>query len=117
MHRYLKLAARYAYRDDMRNHCVGAVAVRSDGKLVHARNSPVIETSLTQFTRIRLSHAECRLALKLDVNAIVYVARVTKDGKFALAKPCRMCQDALRQRGVKIVYYTVSDNECNVMHL
>lgn len=36
----------------------------------------------------------------------IYVARVTKDGNHALAKPCEGCRKALEAYGIKGVSYT-----------
>jgi len=35
-----------------------------------------------------------------------YIYRETKDGKLANAKPCPMCEEALRLSGIKKVFYT-----------
>lgn len=57
-------------------------------------------------------HAEIELISKiryLDINfseVEIYVYRETKDGKKALAKPCLACETALRELGIKRVYYT-----------
>lgn len=57
-------------------------------------------------------HAEIELISKiryLDINfseVEIYVYRETKDGKKALAKPCLACETALRELGIRRVYYT-----------
>lgn len=57
-------------------------------------------------------HAEMELISKiryLDINfseVEIYVYRETKDGRKAMAKPCLACESALRELGVKRVYYT-----------
>jgi len=56
-------------------------------------------------------HAECaaiRACGNTDLRgATLYVARIGKDGKPAMSKPCINCQKALRDRGIKKVFYTV----------
>lgn len=62
------------------------------------------------------AHAEARLAKKLDVGSVVYVARVRCDnGKLAMSKPCPHCERILKNRGVKRVTYTIGENEFGVL--
>ena len=57
-------------------------------------------------------HAEMELISKiryLDINfseVEIYVYRETKDGRKALAKPCLACETALRELGIRRIYYT-----------
>lgn len=109
---YLEIAGRTASKrkHDQRAFWLGAAAERSDGVIVTSCNGPSPE-------RERKVHAEYRLSKKLDHGATVYVARVRiKDGKFANARPCSNCQNALRARKVKKVYYTIGPNEFGVMY-
>ena len=93
-------AARLAFkRKDMRSHYVGAIGWRADGTRVRAHNSPAPEKEPS-------IHAEARLVHKLDVGATVWVARMSRIGQLALAKPCPNCERALRGRGVRRVYYS-----------
>lgn len=103
-HQYLNMAAEIAFRDDGRTYHLGAVAVRSDGAMVSARNS---RTECPN----RRAHAEYRVARKSDVGATVFVARITRAGEWATARPCINCQRAMRSRGIKKVYYTISPDE------
>lgn len=102
MKKLARLAAEVAgKRNDHRDHQLGAIGIRSDGAIVHARNLPSDRQNYDL-------HAEARLAQKLDVGAIVLVVRQRRDGTLGLAKPCKRCQARLRNRGVAAVYY--SDN-------
>lgn len=91
-------------KKDRRTFRLGAIGIRSDGAMVTAANGP------TDNPRPHV-HAEFRLATKLDHGAIVFVARVRRDGSFGMARPCRDCRRILKSRGVKKVYYTVSNDE------
>ena len=63
-------------------------------------------------------HAEMELISKiryLDINfseVEIYVYRETKDGRKALAKPCLACTKALKDLGIKKVFYTTNDGYC-----
>lgn len=63
-------------------------------------------------------HAEIELISKiryLDINfseVEIYVYRETKGGRKAMARPCKACTQALRDLGIKKVYYTTDDGYC-----
>ena len=63
-------------------------------------------------------HAEMELISKiryLDINfseVEIYVYRETKDGRKAMARPCAACTKALRDLGIKKVFYTTNDGYC-----
>ena len=115
-------AARYALSDnpdDMREALIGAVGERADGAVVFARNEAVLETESNPGQRWSFgpAHAEWRLAKKLDTGAVVYVARMRKDGTLAMARPCPGCERVLRSRKVSRVYYTVNQTTYGVWDL
>lgn len=121
----LKLAAQYSISNikDERLYLLGAVGVRKDGRIVHARNDAVFDSYAREmlpytYKRFPESHAEARLTKKLDFGATVYVARVMKgSGNLAISKPCSSCERKLRAFRVKKVYYTISSNEWGVIDL
>lgn len=45
------------------------------------------------------------------IGAKLFVARVTKGGNLALAKPCLRCMEVIRDNGIKKVYYTDENGE------
>ena len=102
---YILQAARAAKRwlNDKRAHAVGAVAIRRDGAVVQSRNGSAQEP-------IPEAHAEFRVLRKAGRGAIVYVARVRKDGSLGLARPCERCQTLIKQLDAE-VYYVTDDGE------
>lgn len=58
-------------------------------------------------------HAEqaaLRKARKSDLRgATIHVARVNNSGKPMMARPCKICESALREAGVTKMIYTTSD--------
>ena len=123
--RFFSAAAAVAIKkDDKRGHRIGAVAIRKDGAIVSASNGGIQETAAEYLTvcadgkkRYPQAHAEVRLSRKLDAGSIVFICRVAGHGSYALAKPCRNCERVLRNKGVKKVYYTISNNEYGVILL
>ena len=65
-------------------------------------------------------HAEINALVKLkrlypninpeDIAIMVY--RETQDGKYAMAKPCPACEKALRDFGIRHVYYSGKESLC-----
>jgi len=112
---YLKLASEVAdlTSDTCRKAFVGAVAVRRDGVIVHSRNGCAQRPD----AKVPSIHAEARLLRKAGFGCVMYVARVKRDGSLAMAKPCATCEAYLRSRGVKQVFYTISDNDWEGMEL
>lgn len=58
----------------------------------------------------RSIHAEIAaiLAAKCGLyGTTIYIYRETKNGKPALAKPCKYCMNLLRRNGVKNIIYTI----------
>ena len=93
---------------DPRSYVLGAVGLRRDGLIVVARNVSSSEVMTSH-------HAEARLCKKLTWASEVWVTRVTRDGHFAMSKPCVYCMNALLARGVKRIVYTTGPNRWEVM--
>ena len=93
-----------------RNFLLGAIGVRSDGVLVSASNIPAQRQTPE-------AHAEYRVSRKLDVGAVVFVARKNRVGRLCNAKPCFRCESAMRSKGVKRCFYTISNTKFGVMTL
>jgi tRNA(Arg) A34 adenosine deaminase TadA len=101
---YFDLAIKIADgKDNRRAYKIASVAIRNDGVIVGAPNSPTPEPS-------RTAHAEWRVAQKIDMFATVFVARVLrKDGSLAMSRPCPDCQKILYTKRVKKVLYTIDE--------
>ena len=110
--RYFQLAKAEAIKNkhDGRHYLLGCVAVRGDGAMVKASNGRT-------FVPTREMHAEYRVSKKLDYDAVVYVARVLRDGSFGMAMPCAPCLKALKTKRVKKVYFTISDDDFGMIPL
>jgi deoxycytidylate deaminase len=54
-------------------------------------------------------HSELDAIIKLPYNSkpyAIYVARVGKNGQQLLARPCIICQEAIKDIGIRKIYYT-----------
>ncbi len=107
---YFELAGELALKKDkLRNFYLGCVAIRNDGTMVTAFNSPVKFPS-------RVAHSEYRVAQKIDHGATVYVARVRLDThNYGCARPCRACLKILISKRVRKIYYTIGPTEYGII--
>jgi len=111
--RFFQIAKQVAERGDKlarRHYRLGAVGIRSDGTIVTANNIPCRQTQME-------AHAEARLVRKLNHGSEVYVVRILRCGSLANARPCVNCQSSMWKRGVKRVYYSISNTEYGCIQL
>lgn len=110
--------------DNKNNHHFGALLVKGGSIISSGANIPrtngLIRFIAEHYGDRPLNiHAEMNVLLGVPTTksrgAVVYVARVKeKNGicQFKLAKPCKHCQDFMRKRKIKRVYYSISgDNK------
>jgi len=116
--KYFELARIVATsRKDRRSFLLGAVGIRNDGVIVASPNGPaVIEDISSNRGYFPEAHAEFRVSKKLDVGSVVYVIRIRRGNKrVCLAKPCETCLTVLKHRGVKKIYYSISENKKGII--
>lgn len=105
----LKKAATLALKNrEKKNFHLACIAKREDGVFVYSVNTGVMSQPTPS------GHAEYRVLQKSGQNAILWVARVYKNGDWAMAKPCRKCKAFIKNKKVKKVYYTIAPNEYGV---
>ncbi len=96
-----KLAAETKHNE--KHFLLGCIAERQDGVLVKSTNAEVRTPEAS-------GHAEARSLRKAGFGATLWVARVLRDGSWAMAKPCKNCKALIKNKGVKKVYYTTGPN-------
>jgi tRNA(Arg) A34 adenosine deaminase TadA len=110
--KYFRLAKEVAVKSDStslrRHHRLGAVGIRSDGTTVTASNIICRQPQAH-------AHAETRLVRKLNRGSEMFVVRVLRNGSLGNACPCIKCQNAMRLRGIKRVYYSITDEKYGVI--
>lgn len=63
-------------------------------------------------------HAEMQALVRATRNkkslkgAKIFVYRETRDGKLAMCRPCPACMQAIRDAGIRKIYYTTTDGFC-----
>lgn len=107
---YLNEAAKVAIGKDIentpRNFLLGSVGIRADGAIVCASN---IHTDVPTPS----AHSEWRTLRKMDLKSpYLFVARIRfLDMEWGMAKPCKHCLLAIRDKGVEQVFFTTGPNE------
>ena len=107
-----KIAAKNAIKENSdyrRKAMIGAVGIRNDGAIVCSKNLP-------NNAQLHEIHAERLLSAKLDKGATVFVARVNRNGDYCNSRPCFTCERTLRLKGIKKVYYTITNEEYGVIN-
>lgn len=73
-----------------------------------ARNHPSVVSHPKQEAAVHAEVAAIKSARGADLRgAVIYVARVLRDGSPAMSKPCEYCQEAIAAAGIKKVFYTI----------
>lgn len=124
---FFDAAKKHSYQADYRGSSsrvkIGAVAVYRRMIIAKGCNQNKTHPLQQKYNRYRYNissnhycpskiHAEMEVVTKiqhLDINfseVEIYVYRETRDGRKALAKPCLACETALRELGIRRVYYT-----------
>jgi len=93
---------------------LGAIIVNTKTKTIEAAKFNCLKShpKLCKHFKYPYLHAEAHAILSLGLfsclNKIMYVVRVKRDGSYAMAKPCKSCQNLIKEVGIKDVYYSTS---------
>jgi tRNA(Arg) A34 adenosine deaminase TadA len=102
--KYLELATRVAKANSLpgkdKHFLFGAVCLREDGAIV-------VSSNIRTQDRLGMAHAEARALRKGGQGSTLWVVRINRLGQWAMAKPCPQCQNLIRHKKTKRVYYTV----------
>lgn len=115
-------AKKESLKSDYEKHKIGAVAVYKGKVIARGHNSskshPIQKKYNLKAKNIKKSnflHAEMDLVRKLRKMPIsykkveIYVFRQNSEGQFFIVKPCISCELALRNLGIKSVFYTINN--------
>ena len=108
---YFKIAGQIATkREDKRQFYLAALGIRSsDNVIVKSYNGTAKDPTPN-------IHAEARCVKKLTPNSVMYVARIMiGSGAFGCARPCCDCLSAIKNMGLRKVYYTIGNSRYGVI--
>lgn len=102
-----------------RSYRVGAAIFNRRRVLSVRHNSYKTHPQLLKYTDYPFLHAEqaALIALGLDNcdGCEIVVVRVRKDGSFAMAKPCSVCQELVTEAGIRAVHFTTDNGMLNTV--
>lgn len=102
----LKMLCELAYRE----------AKKAKGKHKHAAiilaNGKILAKACNNYDNER--HAEVRALKRVphevkDLIDEIVVVRIRKSQRFGMSKPCKECQEAIKEANIKVVYYTTNE--------
>lgn len=106
--KFFDLAAKLAQQSTHHSHKFGCVIVDKD-KIVSVGTNK-IKTHPKSGHRFNMLHSELSALFTAKFKDLkgctAYVYRETNCGATRLAKPCSICEAALREAGIRKVYYT-----------
>ena len=122
-YRYFKKARQIANISDYKKQHVGCVAVYQGQVIGLGCNCNKTHPMQKFYNKYRMPsdymlpklHAEisCINQIKhLDINfskVKLYIYRIRKDQPFGLARPCPSCMAAIKDLGIRDIYYTTND--------
>jgi pyrimidine deaminase RibD-like protein len=114
--RYLRLATAHAAKSRHPRWKVGAVVIAAGRVLGAGANEPKVDPRTAGIPLASCSiHAEVAALRGVEAEgATVYVARLTRHGRWGTAKPCWRCERVLTASGVRRVVWTMEDGTYGV---
>ena len=121
--RYFEKAKQTALISDFYKTRVGCVAVYQNSIIGIGCNSNKTHPRQKYYNKYRMLsndllpklHAEINclnIIRRMDVNfskVKLYIYRIKKDGTFGISRPCPSCIAAIKDLGIKDIYYTTND--------
>lgn len=106
--RFFDLAKKVSYKSTHPQHKIGGVLVKKSTILSFGFNKLKTHTKSNHLFKNIHCELDCILGLKKEelFGCTLYLYRQNKSGQVALSKPCRWCQDLLKQVGIHKVCYT-----------
>lgn len=88
---------------------IGVNAMKNDPHIVTPEGPNVLppDVSVMDMMSVHAEEAVLRANAEEAENSVIYIARVSAEGKPTMSKPCESCQKLLKKYGVKRAIWTV----------
>ena len=94
---------------------LGAVLVHRNSIVSIGMNSYKTHPLMAERTEWPFLHAEQHAIIRAGVDNCegldLYIARVLKNNDLALSKPCKVCNELIKDVGIKNIYYSTNAKE------
>lgn len=116
----------YHVYSERNKYAVGAMCLDSSGSIVsiafnsYCKTHPKMKqfSSLVHRDHAIYLHAEVAALIKAKGKAIgIIVTRLNANNKMVMAKPCSICQLAIKEANLDYVYYTNDNSELCLMEM
>lgn len=114
---YLNNAIKAAKRSPQRGYKVGCCIVKKNEIISTGVNHVPYSRPRSLFSIHAELHALAKARHKDLHGASAWVANIAHSGNVRLAKPCLTCAIALASAGIKLVHYTIDDNNTGTVDL
>lgn len=99
---------------------VGSAVILNKGVLSTGENKPMSHPLQKRYNNLRFGDVACDHTIHAELNALIkaknlvhnlkdakiFVYRITRKGKRAISRPCAACMQAIKDFGIREVYYT-----------
>jgi deoxycytidylate deaminase len=95
---------------------IKAVILDRKGRVLSVGYNSYIKTHPLQAKHARAAGQPLRVYLHAEISALIKcrgkpykirVERQNKDGQYMMAKPCSICQHAIKKSGIKFIEYSI----------
>ncbi len=122
-YRYFKKARKIANISDYKQQHVGCVAVYQGQVIGLGCNCNKTHPTQKFYNKYRMTSDNMLPKLHAEINCInqirhlninfskvkLYIYRIRKDQPFGLSRPCPSCMAAIKDLGIRDIYYTTND--------
>ena len=122
-YKYFNKARKIASISDYHKAHVGCIAVYQNSVVGIGHNSKKTHPMQNYYNRYRVKEDDMLPKLHAEINCInqirnlninfskvkLYIYRIRKDQPFGLARPCPSCMAAIKDLGIREIYYTTND--------
>lgn len=119
--RYIEFALNVARKGPDQKYRMGCVIVQRGVPVGMGFNNMRKTHTRASSYRHPYIHAELSAMIGVDSSKIkgstAYVARVRRDDRQGMAKPCEFCEEELRKMGVSKVFYTTDTEKIEEMKM
>ncbi len=114
----LNLAIEIAQNIPYHRHRIACIVTNKRGRILAVGKNSYTKTHPRQAYYAAKSGNRTRIFLHAEIDALcrcegtpyaIYVARVNRKGEARLAKPCSICEMAIKDVGIRKVVYTTSN--------